>query len=202
MFYRVWRAKRSLYTEGLISSSTVMSRLTDRLFDLRRSLEHTLESDDIEEERLTDLLNAINNIPHVHIDILKETGIVQVLQSVKKKYPDHDLANLAKNIIIRWKKECMKGPNDDTEAPSKAESAKAHPKPEHLEIKKKPSMKLVDSDNKIIAQSIPSPPASLGRSRSGEEEFDDDGYYKQLSVKRQHVGDYINLCFLVFIKYF
>lgn len=153
------------------------SRQGDQLFTLRRSLEKAIESETFEEETLNDLFNALSGIA-VDVDILKQTGIVQVLQATKKKYQDNQIGTKAKNMLAKWKRECMAGSDDSDKGTKKA----AQP-----EVVKRPTVKELDANMKVIKKSVePSMPA-IARCRSEEDEWDDGGYYKNLLPVRQKV---------------
>eukprot|EP00981_Chlorochromonas_danica_P006045 scaffold1263_cov170-Ochromonas_danica.AAC.9 len=174
-----------------------MSRASEQLFGFRHSLEKALESDVFEEEQFHDILQALEKVP-IDVDVLKQTGIVQPLQTLKKKYSEKEIGIKAKDLLARWKKDCLVGAST-----REVEAKRKVVLPMEVNAKVEASrhiVKVVGGDKKSgstttstsFASSSSSQASSSGaalslRTKSEDEEWDDDGYFKNLAVTRQKI---------------
>lgn len=153
-----------------------MTRVKDELLDFKKAIDRALLSDVLEEERISDVLSALETV-QVDLEILKQTNMVQCLQSVKKKFAESDIGNKVKALLLKWKKDCSGGSTEGAEeAPAKA-----------VKTEEKRSIKLIDSHKKVISLPSASVTPSAKASSAGDEEEWDDGYMKNLHPARQRV---------------
>lgn len=147
------------------------SRVADELTDLRKSFEKTLEGGSDEEERMLDILSAMMKVVG-NLDLLKQTGVVQMLKGANKKVGEGKVSNKIKDLLAKWKADCSAPPTAEVKA-SEAPTAPAT----ETKVEAKPAASSSSSSLGGISRS----------SSSGDLEFDDGGYFKSLPINRQKV---------------
>ncbi|RYH26304.1 hypothetical protein EON65_14730 [archaeon] len=160
-----------------------MSRVKEELLDFKKAIDRALQSDVPEEERISDVLSALESVT-VDLDLLKQTSMVQCLQSVKKHFTEADVGMKAKALLLKWKRDCSGGNTEDSQPSEDGNKASS----KVMKTEEKRSIKLIDSNKKVIPLPSASSTPSLKASSAGDDEEWDDGYMKNLHPARQRVS--------------
>eukprot|EP01031_Cornospumella_fuschlensis_P030895 gene30895-37334_t len=160
-----------------------MSRAKEELLDLRKSIDKALQSDVPEAERISDIITILETFK-VDLDLLKQTSMVQCLQSVKKQFAESDLGAKTKSLLLKWKKVCS---GESTEDSQPTDDSKPTTTQKSVKTEERRAVKLIDSNKKVIPLPSASSAPSLKSSSAADEDEWDDGYMKNLHPVRQRV---------------
>lgn len=153
------------------------SRQLQELFGLKERLEKNLEKQD--DEAVSDLLTVLSNFK-MTFELLSETRVGQSLGDVMKKFGEADVAQKAKKLLKKWKKEL----NSSSDNSSKASALTANSQTDEVSTTA-PSISTTRTDLESSSSKSVNTPMSRGISDGDAWGFEEE--YSNLEPKRLSV---------------
>lgn len=173
-------------------SSRIVAEINQHRVNLDKLL--TGDSDEISsnEERITDLLKVLNDVP-MTIELLKETNVGQTLQDIKNKFPELPIGALAKKVITKWRKDCK-----DAEGVKKPSSSSSEVEGTYGDIKPRATTQMVNLKKEVVERESVEGKGSLSRAKSYDDDDWNEDHYDRLSDVRRKVCSIQRLLWLSF----